>query len=1120
MHRIDYRSTETSASIIEPISSNPEVPVAFFSIVSRFLSLIPSIADIRLVAVFLMLITASLHAQDRALLRSQIVDEFSNSTADPVELQGWIDSQNNDGSWPDVNYADTKRTNWQPYVKHIQRLSTMASAYRTASHSMHNDIDLVNAVSRGIDYWLVVRPVSTNWWPNDIGVPRHIGRVGALLYDHLTADQKSGIISLIKGGPSMTGQNRVWISQTVILRGLLEESNSRIESGFNGISDAIFLTTGEGIQHDGSFHQHDNQLQSGAYGKSFLGDIALFAVVSRNTGFGIDSSKLSLISEMALNGSAWMVRGDTFDYSASGRELARPDRTANASSLATTFERLAQVDTVNAIDYQSASDQISGSLSEGPMGNRYFWRSDYLTQRSPEALVSIRMASERVQVPEEVNSENKHARYLGFGCQMIYQDGDDYDDIFPVWDWRKIPGTTVLQDGTDPAVYGYPDGPDTFVGGVSDGKYGLACMDHAYESIKAKKSWFFFDGGFVALGVGVKSTKTASETWTTINQTLLDGDVAIDGITQLPGERLITNPGWIHHDSIGYVLLDDAEVFARNDEQSGAWSDINSSYSSATINKNVFLMAINHGYGPTDASYAYTVLLGVTASETETFFDAPFVEILSNTASVQAVKITSQNRAYIVFYEAGSQDTGLGMKITVDVPCAVMVHLDDDDLAISASNPNASATKLNMFVSGEMIGNDAIFNSNFRRSEIEFQFTAGAYGGQPKTKLYQWKEVITDGSPIPQISVGSTPVLINELTTFDASESLPDASPITSYEWNFNDGEIANGVTVQHSFSQPGEYHVRLKVTDEGGRVAFATVTVIVLGVVRIPESDAFVRGGDSATSNFGNATTISVKGTNSLSFAREGFLKFDISDLDFPVNEAYLLLTVNSTEDASTRSIELYKVNDDSWEELELNWNNKPAIGDLIEQFDVSFADVGKQISINITEYLNESITQNYISFALTQPNNQNHIIKFYSSESTIGPPEISVPFGYGHWEKRWLPVGSLEPNDDYDGDGRSNIVEYVMGSNPTSGKDSVWGMDEPIIFNTLKNSDGSRNFQYLVEWMASDITPEFEYSTNLVQWNPVPQEDIIISGSSYFISTDLDSSSMLFYRFKAEAP
>ena len=86
--------------------------------------------------------------------------------------------------------------------------------------------------------------------------------------------------------------------------------------------------------------------------------------------------------------------------------------------------------------------------------------------------------------------------HFGDGSNFISLTGKEYFNIYPVWDWQKIPGTTVVQKPELPhwkeiAKKGLTD----FVGGVSDGEYGAAAFDFAsaHDPLKARKAWFFFE---------------------------------------------------------------------------------------------------------------------------------------------------------------------------------------------------------------------------------------------------------------------------------------------------------------------------------------------------------------------------------------------------------------------------------------------------------------------------------------------------------------------------------------------------------------------------------------------------------------------------------------------------
>lgn len=64
--------------------------------------------------------------------------------------------------------------------------------------------------------------------------------------------------------------------------------------------------------------------------------------------------------------------------------------------------------------------------------------------------------------------------------------------------------------------------------------------------------------------------------------------------------------------------------------------------------------------------------------------------------------------------------------------------------------------------------------------------------------------------------------------TFDASESYDLDSDAITYKWNFGDGEVAQGETIQHGFGTAGSYTVKLQVTDSKGKSVTATEAITV----------------------------------------------------------------------------------------------------------------------------------------------------------------------------------------------------------------------------------------------------------------------------------------------------
>src|SRR5690606_36266903 len=106
--------------------------------------------------------------------------------------------------------------------------------------------------------------------------------------------------------------------------------------------------------------------------------------------------------------------------------------------------------------------------------NRFCWHSEYGTHQRPAYFASVRMHSSRNHTMEQPhNEEGLKMHHVGDGSNFVPLSGQEYYDIFPVWDWQKIPGTTVVQKPVHPhwkeiAKWGLTH----FVGGASDGRYG------------------------------------------------------------------------------------------------------------------------------------------------------------------------------------------------------------------------------------------------------------------------------------------------------------------------------------------------------------------------------------------------------------------------------------------------------------------------------------------------------------------------------------------------------------------------------------------------------------------------------------------------------------------------
>jgi len=100
-------------------------------------------------------------------------------------------------------------------------------------------------------------------------------------------------------------------------------------------------------------------------------------------------------------------------------------------------------------------------------------------------------------------------------------------------------------------------------------------------------------------------------------------------------------------------------------------------------------------------------------------------------------------------------------------------------------------------------------------------FLVGCGGGAIPTVPNQPPTANFTATPIS----GVAPLAVS----FNASSSSDSDGSITSYAWDFKDGNTGNGETISHTFSFIGNYNVKLTITDNEGATDSITKTITVV---------------------------------------------------------------------------------------------------------------------------------------------------------------------------------------------------------------------------------------------------------------------------------------------------
>ncbi|QIL40259.1 chondroitinase [Pedobacter sp. HDW13] len=575
---------------------------------------------------------------------------------------------NTDGSWADVNYTDVQ---YAP----LKRIKDMATAYIRSSNKWYSDAQLHTSIVKGLQNWLDKNPKNKNWWYNDIFYPQAIGQTLILMRSakvQLPASLEQALIQrmVIRRFRTGDGANTSDEALHYLYRACLTRNKATLDSAAKYLFEPIAISDGkEGVQVDGSYYQHGKQQAIASYGRVFAGNSVNAAFYLRETDYTLPKDQLAILVNYLKNTFLQTIRGSFYDFNVRGRGISRKD--SLSSGMGGMIEKIKFFDSENTSYWNASALRTAGKKPANynitPSHSQY-WKSNYTLHVRPAYTFSVQASSNRTLRTERGNNENILGKFLPDGATNIQRSGSEYANLVPVWEWDKIPGTTSRDYPDDEGAtirkdWGIP-GTTKFSGGVSDGVYGVSCYDLNYDSLQAKKAWFFFDREVVCLGAGIKSEAPEKIT-TTINQAWSRGAVISSS-----GEK--NEQGvWAVHDSIGYIFPEGGQVEISNVAQAGSWYRINQFQSKNELKHNVFKIWINHGTKPQNERYQYIVIPGTTVAEIKKY-NRSMIQILKNTATLQAVKHRDLNMLQAVFYTPGTLEYD-GASLSVDKPCTVYI---------------------------------------------------------------------------------------------------------------------------------------------------------------------------------------------------------------------------------------------------------------------------------------------------------------------------------------------------------------------------------------------------------------------------------------------------------------
>ena len=582
--------------------------------------------------------------------------------------------------------------------------------------------------------------------------------LAAIRYFSIQPDQ------VLKGPNPLTGANLLDCATVCALTGALEENTLRLTEARDAISQLLpYVTRGDGFYQDGSFIQHTVFPYTGSYGAVTLAGIENMLYILQGTPWRIKDPNIAHVFEWVQTAFQPLFHKTAIMDMVSGRSIARKNASDHSRGKALLARILALAAlTDDPVIQMSIRSFVKANIMEDTL---YFsdprYNETYFTAMNPNDALSfkqllkdetvkpqqpvplthiyagmdrvvfrqkgytlgISMHSSRTGAFEIGNGENKRAWHTADGYISLYNDDQlQYaDNYWATVDHHRLSGTTTDHSERTNKNWALNTSSKHWVGGVSlHGIYGVVGMDYEAEkplsSLTAKKAWFVFDNEIVCLGAGITAADNRPVETIAENRKLRNaGDTyfSVDGTEVLPsfGSVPLHNPRWAFlgantedgSDSIGYYFPESCDCVAARDLRTGTWYAINDQLSEEELMRNYLSLGIQHGDNPTDARYAYTLLPCLTEQETEAYSRTPDIQIITNTAAVQAVREQRLGITGCVFWQKGSLPLSAArlQSLETEQPCAVMLQeVSGGRLSLAVCDPTQLESAVQITLTG------------------------------------------------------------------------------------------------------------------------------------------------------------------------------------------------------------------------------------------------------------------------------------------------------------------------------------------------------------------------------------------------------------------------------------
>ena len=688
-------------------------------------------------------------ADEFEIIKERVKNEILKGSKEKSTIEAILKTQKADGSFEGIDYTDMSRTAGFPHRFHANNLEILSIVYKQPNSGYFQDKNIFKAIKLGLEFWAERDFVGDNWHDNQITTPTLMCNIMLMVGEELPTELVQKFQPII-GRANMSASGARPSGDRIVIASILAKNllftNQKEEFGkiVKLIEGELKFNTGKrGMQQDYSFHHRDDRVNNTtSYGyNKFANAFGEWSYYVAGTSYAFSEKTIQHLVDYYLDGVyKQLVYGVYDDVSVQNRSIThkasfRPNSINEIEKLlVSTSYRKAELEEI--IKLRKGEVKPSASFA------KFFWQTEHFVVQRPHFYTSVRMFSTRNRNMEEpYNGPGKPTHHRADGTNYLQLVGNEYLNIWPVYNWQQISGTTIMQKAALlPPEEIQKDGYTNFVGAVEDGHMGAVGFDFKspHDKLVAKKSWFFFENEYVCLGAEISSWPNLPVV-TTINQALLNGPLKINQANKTytlgSGKRELEDVKWVWHGSIAYILSKPTKITISNQAEQGSWADITDekNVSKEIVSKEVFNIGFNHGKSPKNANYAYTVVPGI--SENDLLKDLERgIEILSNTSEIQAVRNNILGVTQIVFYKGGTLKISEKSNISSDSPGIVMIKSKNGKIMeVNASDPTRTLAYLSLTVNGkyQVKGTEkTVSKSKENKTIIRIALPQGVFAGK------------------------------------------------------------------------------------------------------------------------------------------------------------------------------------------------------------------------------------------------------------------------------------------------------------------------------------------------------------------------------------------------------